>query len=202
MAIPPAATTGRPTTEDLLEQLDVRARERPVAPRARHEQPLDPGRRAAPRKLGGAELRVLQPAVDGHEPVACIHGDDERGGAEALDRRRQERVVERGGADEHPRGSGCQRRVDQLEAAVAASHLHGNADGGNALEETQIRLAGEGAVEIDEMEPGRAFGDEPLGGRDRVAALDRHVLAPALGEADDASREHVERRIDGEVLAR
>ena len=110
-------------------------------------------------------------------------------------------VVERGRADEHARRAGRQRRVDQLEAAVAASHLHGDAHGRNALQEPQIRLAREGAVEIDEVEPGRALGDEALGGCDRVAALDRHLLAPALGEADDASRKHVESRVDGEVLA-
>ena len=38
VAIPPAATTGRPTAQHVLEQLDVRACERPVAPRARDER--------------------------------------------------------------------------------------------------------------------------------------------------------------------
>ena len=134
VAIPPAATTGRPTAEDLLEQGDVRAGERSVTARARHEQPLDPGRRAAPRELRGADLRVLQPAVRRSRIRPVRPPRRRRGGAEALDGRRQERVVERGGADEHARRSGCQRRVDQLEAAVAASHLHRHAGGRDALE--------------------------------------------------------------------
>ena len=78
--------------------------------------------------------------------------------------------------------------------AVAPTHLDWDARGRDALDEPQIRLAREGAVEIDEVEPGRALGDETLGGRDRVTALDRHLLAPPFGEADDASLEHVEGR--------
>ena len=52
------------------------------------------------------------------------------------------------------------------------------------------------------MEPGGALGDETLGGRDRVTTLDRDVFATPFGETDDASVEHVEGGIDGEVLVR
>jgi hypothetical protein len=52
------------------------------------------------------------------------------------------------------------------------------------------------------VKPGRALGDETLGGRDRVTTLDSDVFATPFGEADDASVEHVEGGIDREVLVR
>ena len=112
----------------------------------------------------------------------------------------EERVVERGRAEEHARGAGRERRVDQLEAAVAAADLDRDPGRGDTLDQAQVRRPGEGAVEIDEVEPRRARGGEALRGRDRVAAVDRDPLATALGEADDASVEDVDRRIDDEVL--
>jgi hypothetical protein len=50
------------------------------------------------------------------------------------------------------------------------------------------------------MEPPRAFVAEPTGKLDRVASLDRHGLATALMEADDASFEDVDRGKNVEVL--
>ena len=79
--------------------------------------------------------------------------------------------------------------------------MHGDTHGRDALQEREVRLALEGTVEIDEVEPGRALGYEALGGRNRVAALDRHLLATTLEETNDPSAEHVQSRIDGEVLA-
>ena len=101
---------------------------------------------------------------------------------------------------EHARRAGRERGVDQLEAAVAAADLDGNPGRGDTLDQAQVRRPGEGAVEIDEVEPGRARGRETLRGRDRVAAVDRDPLAAALREADDASVEHVDRRVDDEAL--
>ena len=91
---------------------------------------------------------------------------------------------------------------DQVETAVAASDLHGDARGRNSLDQAEIGLAREGAVEIHEVEPGRALRDEALCSRDGVAALDRHLLAPPFVETNDAALEDVQSRVDGEMLAR
>ena len=86
-----------------------------------------------------------------------------------VDRGPEERVVERRGPEEHARRAGCKRGVDQVEAAVAAADLDRNARGRDPLDEAKIRRPGEGAVEVDEMEPRRAVGGEAhcRGRRDR-----------------------------------
>ena len=101
---------------------------------------------------------------------------------------------------EHARGAGRERRIDQLEAAVAAADLDWDPGRRDTLDQVQVRRPGEGTVEIDEVEPRRARGGESLRGRDRVAAVDRDPLTTALGEADDAPVEHVDRRVDDEAL--
>ena len=78
--------------------------------------------------------------------------------------------------------------------------LDGSPSRGDTLDQAQVRRTGEGPVEIDEVEPRRARAGEALRGRDRVAAVDRDLPATALGEADDPSVEHVDRRIDDEAL--
>ena len=109
-------------------------------------------------------------------------------------------MVERGRAHEHARRPRCERSIDQLATAVATADLDRDADARDPFDEPEIRFARERTVEIDEMEPGRAFRSEALRGRHRVAAVDRDPLAPALLEADDATLQHVDRRIDGELL--
>ena len=51
------------------------------------------------------------------------------------------------------------------------------------------------------MEPRRACRREGGRSRNRIAALDGHVLPAALFEANDASFEDVDRRKDGECCA-
>ena len=85
--------------------------------------------------------------------------------------------------------------------AVAASDLEWEpSGGGDALDEPECRRAVECSVEVDEMEASRALVPEPAGKLDRVAPLDRHGLATALMEADDASFEDVDRRKNVELL--
>ena len=61
------------------------------------------------------------------------------------------------------------------------------------------RPARERPVEVDDVEPLRALGGEASRRRCGIAALDRHLLAPALEEPDTASFEDVQRGDDGEA---
>ena len=65
--------------------------------------------------------------------------------------------------------------------AVAAADLEWKPAGRrDALDEPERRRAGERSVEVDEMQPPRAFVAEPAGELDGVASLDRDRLAPSL----------------------
>ena len=67
-------------------------------------------------------------------------------------------------------------------------------------EKGYVRLPGEGTVEVDQVKPRSALGDEPLSRRDRVAALHGHRLAAPLRQTDDSALEHVDRGVDGELV--
>ena len=184
--------------EQLLEQRHIWPGEGSVAPRARDHESRDAGRGAAARERNGRRVLPPRPAVDRHAAVARVDRDGDAI-AEALDDRGQERLVERRSADEHACGACGQRGLDELDRAIPAAHLHREAGRGDPLDECEVRLPGEGAVEIDEMEPGRARGCEALGSADGVAAFHRHLLAAPFEEADDPSLEDVDRGVDGEM---
>ena len=106
----------------------------------------------------------------------------------------EERGGEGGRPDHDAVGARRDRRGDRPVGAVAASDLERKPPGrGDAFDEPERRRAGECSVEVDEVQPPRAFVAEPPGELDRIASLDRDRLATALREADDASFEHVDR---------
>ena len=95
----------------------------------------------------------------------------------------------------------CDRRRDRLDRPVAAADLEREAAGRrDALDEVERRRAAERAVEVDEVEPAGPLVAEAPGELDRVAALDRHRLAPALRQAHDAALEDVDGGDDVEGL--
>ena len=68
-----------PGGEHLLEQLQVRTRERAVARRGGHEEARDAGVRTAPREIEGGDVRRARPPLDGDPAVPDVDRDDERG---------------------------------------------------------------------------------------------------------------------------
>ena len=93
---------------------------------------------------------------------------DEHARAERLDHRVEEvDVAERRGADDHALGAGPQRLADRRQAAQPAAVLDRHA--GLARDPAQVldraRLAGAGAVEVDDVEEARARLDPRLGRR-------------------------------------
>ncbi len=195
--IPPAATTGSPAPST-------------SSRRARSGPPSIPSRRVAvttsratpscrtalgevARRRGGRP----RPAVDGDPPVAHVDGDGELG-IEALDGRAQERLVQSRGADEHSRGSGLECGRDELDGAIAAADLHRQPSLGDVANQVELWRPGEGAVEIDEVQPRGTRRREPRRGCAGIAAFHGHTLAAALLETDDPALENVDRRIDRE----
>src|SRR5439155_7959806 len=127
---------------------------------------------ASSGELGGPEVGLPYPAVDGDLPVAHVDRYDELL-VELADRGREEPWLDGRRADDHPRGSCGEPAVDRLERAVAAAHLHRHTAGrrDHPLHEVDRGSAAECAVEIDEMEELRALGGEPGCGSSRVTAL-------------------------------
>src|SRR5206468_2817227 len=93
--------------------------------------------------------------------------------------------------------------VDRGEVAVAAADLHGDGAGGrdDPADEAGRRRAGEGPVEVDEMQEARALRDEARGRGRGIAALNRDPLALPLGQPHASSLEYVERGQDEERAA-
>ena len=147
----------------------------------------------------GGRARRARPAVDGDLAVAGVDRDDEplaeprhasaRNAGESAAVPTMTRSAPAASATRSRRSCGSRRRPGP-EAAGR----------GDALDEAERRAPGEGAVEIDEVEAAGALVAEPPRELDRVAALDRHRLAAALREPDDAALEDVDRRDDVEVV--
>ena len=80
------------------------------------------------------------------------------------------------------------------DRAVAAAHLHRQADRDETLEQATRRRAGERAVEIDDVQSCGSVRGEPPRELDRIAALQRDLLAPSSAESHGTPCEHVHRR--------
>ena len=131
--------------------------------------------------------------VHRHAAIPDVDRHDERI-AEALHRRVEKAVPERRRADHHPVRAQVERRRHRLDRAIAAPGLHRQRTrGAHPLDEAEARHAGEGAVEVDEMEAAGAFPREPPGEIDRVTALERHRVAPASRQSNGSTAEDVDR---------
>ena len=159
-AMPPAASTGSPALEHVLEQGEIGPCERSVARRARDEEAQHARIRAGAGELGGRHRRRPRPPVDDDRPVARIHCDDEAV-AEPCGRYVEELRRQCGRPDHDPGGPGLHGLLDLLDGAVAAAHLHGHGAAAVATRRQALRRrAAEGPVEVDEMEVARALGGE------------------------------------------
>ena len=135
------------------------------------------------------QLRRLRPAFDRHLAVARIEPDGDAAGEffrRVLD---QLRIAHRRGADDDAVDALLQPGFDRRHVAHAAAELHRNADRlQDAIDRVGIhRPAGEGAVEIDDVQKFEALHLEGARLRRRVAVEDggaRHVaLLQAHGQA-------------------
>ena len=183
---------------DLADVVEVRALEPAVAV----DVGVDEARHAAVAEaadgVAGGHLRGLGPAGGGDVAAADVDRD-EHARAERLDHRVEEvDIAERRGADDHALGAGPQRLAHRRQVAQPAAVLdrHAGLLGDPAQVLDRARLAGAGAVEVDDVEEARAGVDPRLGRLDRVVVVDGLVLEATLDEADGLAVEDVDGGIE------
>ena len=125
---------------------------------------------------------VLRPAVDGDAAVARVDADRDAAGIAPRRLLHESGILDRGGADDDARDALFEPAVHRLHVAHAAAELHFHRHAGeNAFDRRGVhRLAGEGAVEIDDVQPVEALGREGARLRGRVGVEHgrlRHVAA-------------------------
>ena len=153
------------------------------------------------RDVDHVVLRELRPAIDGNLAVAGIESDDHvprKGHAQV---RHEVRLLHGLGADDHVAHAGVEVGLDGFLAADAAADLDrqvrkGIGDAAHDL--GVLRPAGEGAVEVDEVQaPGAGLQPAPRhrgrvvaegGGSLHVALLEAHTLA--VLEVDGRDQQH------------
>ena len=100
-------------------------------------------------------------------PSRASRPDDDLAGESAAGVLQEARVLDRGGADDHVGDAGVKVALDGVEVADAAADLDGDvvADGvQDGLDgRFVLRLAGNGAVQVDQMQAARAL-VKPTGG--------------------------------------
>src|SRR5215207_8114074 len=105
------------------------------------------------------------------------------------------------GADHDPLGAGVERRLDRPGVAQAAAELDGRVDccrdPPQMLEVVGRALAG--AVQIDHVQPLGAAPGPALGRVERVGVVLRLALVVALNQADRATAEDVDRRVEDQA---
>ena len=182
--MPPAAITGEPGRQDARPAGRRRARpaSRPLA-RARDEQPLHPaGAQSRASAAAVVPERVVQPSTatsPSRTSIATRSCSPNRAAASV-----RKRGGEGGRADHDAVGAGREGRRDRSSRPVAAADLKREpARRCDALDELERGRAGESPVEVDEVQPSRAFVAKPPRELDRIAALDRDRLSAALARA-------------------
>ena len=110
-------------------------------------------------KFDGGDVGRFGPAFDRDAPAARIDADHDAARKAPAGLAHQLRIAQRHGAEDDAADAVREPGLDLRQAADAAAELHRNGHGledrldGRAIH----RLAGEGAVEIDEMQPGEAL---------------------------------------------
>ena len=106
------------------------------------------------------------------------------------------RIAHRRRADDDPRDAFGEPALDGLHVADAAAELHRDRHAPqDRLDGVRVHgLAGEGAVEIDDVEPFEALRLEARGLRRRIVAEHRRLLHVALDEPHAAAVLEVDRR--------
>ena len=140
----------------------------------------------------------LAPAVGGHLAVLGVEPDDHVAAECAAGVFQEARALDRGGADDHVAQAVVEIALDGVEVAQAAAELHRDlvADLAHDRLDRRLvdRLAGEGAVQVDQVQPARAGVEPAARHRGRVVAERGDGLHVALFEAHALAVFEVDRR--------
>ncbi|CAG9213066.1 hypothetical protein BCAR13_260050 [Paraburkholderia caribensis] len=193
-------------------RLDVDALKHAVATDVRVDDRLAAVVLELAREVRNFVARQLAPAVGGDLAVLRIEPDDDMA-AERRARFEQEAgVLHRRRADDHVLEAVVQIAFDRVQVADAAAQLHGNLaadffdDRANRV--FVLRLAGERAVQVDEVQAPRAAVDPMSGHYRRFLVENRRLVHIALFEAytltvfqvDGGDQQHSNRVLSGKKL--
>ncbi len=168
---------------------DVEPLEQPVAVDVGVDDSRDTGILEALRELRRAERRRLRPALHRNLPATRIDANRDlprEGARRAL---HQLRVVHRHGAEDHALQPPAEPALDAGHVADAAAELHvePRRRENGVHRRAVLRAAGEGAVEVDHVQPGEAGVGKAFrlvrrvavehGGARHVALLEAHRVA-------------------------
>ena len=143
------------------------------------------------REVDHVVARHLRPAVGRDLAFARVETDPDVAGERRAGVVQESRVLDGGGADDDVADAVVEIALDRVEVADAAAELHRDllADHAHDLADRQLvaRLAGDRAVEVDEVQALRALLEPVLGhrrgvlgehgGRVHVALLEAHAMA-------------------------
>ena len=149
-----------------------------------------------PRQLQRLHVDRLGPAFHRDPPVARVDADRDTAGEGPAGLAHQVGIAHRHGTQDHAADAAREPRLDRRHVPDAAAELNREID---RLEDRAHRvgvdrLAGEGAVEIDDVKPGEAGGGEGPRLRRGVVGEDRGPRHVALHEPDASAPLEVDRR--------
>ena len=196
---PPDAMTGIDKRLRQLDRgLDIDARQHAVAADVGVDDGLDAVVLELLAQVDHVVARQLAPAVGGDLAVLGIEPDDDvaaEGGAGIL---QEARVLDRRRADDHVAQAGVEVALDRVQVADAAAELHVDL-AADLLEDAADRdlvlgMAGECAIEVDQMQAPRALGDPTARHLRRVFAKGGGLVHVALLEANTMTVFQINRR--------
>src|SRR5690554_5764476 len=154
-----------------------------------------------PAQLFYAQPAALLPAAGAHEAVAGVEGHDDVFGVPAGDGGLDQlRLFDGGGAQNDALSAGLQGSFYVIQGADAAAKLQARADLCQAGQCLPVGGApfGEGAVQVDDVQPLRAGRCPALGGAEWVLVKDGLPVGVAQLEAHDLAGAEVYGGVDGE----
>ena len=139
-------------------------------------------------QLDGVDRALLGPAFYRDAAVAGIDADHHLARIAGTGGAHQVRVLDRGGAQDHPAHPGAEPGLDRRHVADAAAELQRQVDRRqDRFDRGPVdRASGHGAVQIDQVQPGKARLGERRGLRRRVGVKHRGGVHGATEQAHHA----------------
>ena len=200
-AMPPLAMTGVFSSRaSLHRRLDVDAGQHAVAADVGVDDRLDAVVLELLREVDDVVAGHLRPAVGRDLAVARVETDDDVAGKRIAGVVQEPGILHGGGADDHVADAVVEIALDRVEVADAAAELDRNlvADDADDLADRELvlRLAGDGAVQIDDVQPLRAQLQPVPRHRGGILREDRRGLHVALPQAHAMSVLDIDRGND------
>src|SRR6185369_3232454 len=167
--------------------VDVDAAKHAVAPDVGVDDGFDAPVLEFARQVDHLVAGQLAPAIGGNLAVLGVQSDDDVAAESRAGIPEEARILDRGGTDDDVAQASVDVLLDRVQVANAAAQLHRDViahrpenrfDRGIVL-----RLAGEGPVQVDQVQPSRAFGQPAAGHGRRVLPKGGGLVHVALLEA-------------------